>query len=125
MKANDTTSDSANIANTVGKRQSHATTFSKVLDGRKQPIRGLWERNGRYYAQITLENQISGEKTVRRVPLKDKDGNPVETVPQALGHKDGGVLIGKVYGHLANEHRKAMAKKVSFESLSVQEAVNA
>ena len=84
MKANDTTSDSTNGANTVGKRQSHATTFSKVLDGRKQPIRGLWERNGRYYAQITLENQISGEKTVRRVPLKDKDGKPVETVPQAL-----------------------------------------
>jgi integrase len=63
---------------------SSCATFAKVLDGRKQPIRGLWERNGRYYAQITLENQISGEKKVRRVPLKDKDGKSVDTVPQAL-----------------------------------------
>ncbi len=152
MKTIDTIS---NGTDTVGKRQSHVATFSKVLDGRKQPIRGLWERNGRYYAQITLENQISGEKTVRRVPLKDKDGKPVDTVPQALsemkrlqikrtdnelpvlsgvdfmtiaawvGHKDGGVLIGKVYGHLANEHRKAMAKRVNFEPLPIENAVNA
>ncbi len=81
MKTIDTISNSTD---TVGKRQSHVATFSKVLDGRKQPIRGLWERNGRYYAQITLENQISGEKKVRRVPLKDKDGKSVDTVPQAL-----------------------------------------
>jgi hypothetical protein len=30
------------------------------------------------------------------------------------GHRDGGVLIGKAYGHLANEHRKAMAERVNF-----------
>ena len=28
-------------------RQTHEAMFSKVLDGRKQPVRGLWERNGR------------------------------------------------------------------------------
>jgi integrase len=37
------------------------------------------------------------------------------TIAAWVGHKDGGVLIGKVYGHLANEHRKAMAERVSFE----------
>ena len=26
------------------------------------------ERNGRFYAQLTVENAISGEKKVRRVP---------------------------------------------------------
>ena len=81
MKANDTASNSTSM---VSNGQSHVATFSKVLDGRKQPIRGLWERNGRYYAQITLENLITGVKKVRRVPLKDKDGNAVDTVPQAL-----------------------------------------
>jgi hypothetical protein len=30
------------------------------------------------------------------------------------GHRDDGVLIGNVYGHLANEHRKAMAGRVNF-----------
>jgi len=81
MNANATASSSTNKS---GARQSHAATFSKVLDGRKQPIRGLWERNGRFYAQLTVENAISGEKKVRRVPLKDKEAKPVETVSQAL-----------------------------------------
>jgi integrase len=36
------------------------------------------------------------------------------TIAAWVGHKDGGILIGKVYGHLANEHRKMMAKRVVF-----------
>jgi hypothetical protein len=36
-----------------------------VLDQRKRPIRGLWERNGRYYAQITVEDVNTGLKRVR------------------------------------------------------------
>jgi integrase len=45
------------------------------------------------------------------------------TIAAWVGHKDGGVLIGKVYGHLANEHRKAMADKLNFGPV-VFEAVN-
>ena len=65
-------------------RQSHAAKFAKVLDGRKQPIRGLWVRNGRFYARLNIENPISGIKKTRRVPLVDKNGNAVSTVPQAV-----------------------------------------
>lgn len=36
------------------------------------------------------------------------------TIAKWAGHKDGGILIGKVYGHLADDHRKRMAEKVSF-----------
>jgi integrase len=36
------------------------------------------------------------------------------TIASWVGHQDGGVLIGKVYGHLANEHKKAMAEKLTF-----------
>ena len=64
-------------------RHSHASSFSKVLDGRKQPIRGLWIRNGRYYAQLKIENPITGVKKTKRVPLVDKDGSLVETAAQA------------------------------------------
>ncbi len=74
----------SNSAKQVGTRQSHTATFAKVLDGRKPPIRGLWERNGRFYTQITVENAISGEKSVRRVPLKNKDAKPVETAVQQV-----------------------------------------
>lgn len=63
--------------------RSHVPTFAKVLDGRKQPIRGLWLRNGRFYAQLKVENPLTGIKKTKRVPLVDKDGKPVETIPQA------------------------------------------
>jgi integrase len=36
------------------------------------------------------------------------------TIAAWVGHRDGGVLIGKVYGHLANEHRKAMGERMNF-----------
>jgi integrase len=65
-------------------RQTHRATFSKVLDGRKQPVRGLWQRNERFYAQLTIENPITGVKKVCRVPLVDKDGAAVSTSAQAV-----------------------------------------
>ena len=36
------------------------------------------------------------------------------TIASWLGHSDGGVLVGKVYGHLADTHKKAAAKKLVF-----------
>ncbi len=36
------------------------------------------------------------------------------TIARWVGHKDGGVLIGKVYGHLSNEHAQAQAARLSF-----------
>jgi hypothetical protein len=42
-------------------------TYQKVRDGRKQPIRGLWVRNGRFYARLTVEDPNMGEKSVRRI----------------------------------------------------------
>ena len=35
-----------------------------------------------------------------------------------LGHKDGGVLVARTYGHLRDEHSAAMAKKMTFDSNS-------
>jgi integrase len=68
----------------IKQRQSHGQTFAKVKDGRKQDIRGLWVRNGRYYARLNVENPITGEKKTRWVGLVDKENQPVETVPQAI-----------------------------------------
>ena len=33
-----------------------------------------------------------------------------------LGHKDGGVLVAKTYGHLRDEHSTAMAKRMTFDA---------
>jgi len=36
------------------------------------------------------------------------------TVAAWLGHSDGGILVGKVYGHLSDTHKKAAAQKLAF-----------
>jgi integrase len=48
-----------------------------------------------------------------------ESGVDVPTVSRWLGHKDGGALAMKVYGHLRNQHSASMAKLVSFESSNI------
>src|SRR5438132_11924349 len=43
-----------------------------------------------------------------------ESGVDIPTVSSWLGHKDGGVLAMKVYGHLRNQHSASMAKLVKF-----------
>lgn len=38
------------------------------------------------------------------------------TIARWVGHQDGGILIGKVYGHLSNEHAKRQAGRIDFGS---------
>ena len=39
--------------------------FEKVCDGKGQPIRGLWKRGSRYYAQITLTRPDGSKKETK------------------------------------------------------------
>jgi integrase len=41
------------------------------------------------------------------------------TIAAWVGHKDGGILIGKTYGHLANEHRQRAAQKLVLGSVGI------
>jgi integrase len=45
-----------------------------------------------------------------------ESGVDIPTVARWLGHKDGGALAMKTYGHLRNEHSLAMAQKVTFQA---------
>jgi integrase len=47
----------------------------------------------------------------------------IPTVARWLGHKDGGALAMKVYGHLREEHSVGMAKRVSFAMATPVETV--
>lgn len=76
MKGNESQSNGgqnglAAKAEVINTRQHQGAIYQKVADERKRPIRGLWMRNGRYYAQLTLEDEHTGRKQVRRVPLKE------------------------------------------------------
>ena len=41
-------------------------------------------------------------------------GIDFKTIAEWLGHQDGGMLVGKVYGHLLPEHKQRMAERLIF-----------
>jgi integrase len=51
-----------------------------------------------------------------------ESGVDIPTVSRWLGHKDGGALAMKTYGHLRREHSIAAAQKVSFAPLITKQA---
>jgi len=65
-------------SNGIEKLGHEEARYQKVFDGRKQPIRGLWLRNDKFYARLTVEENTTGKKEVRRVHLIG-----AQTVPQA------------------------------------------
>ena len=51
-----------------------------------------------------------------------ESGVDIPTVSRWLGHKDGGALAMKTYGHLRREHSIAQAQRVTFASVSAKQA---
>src|SRR5262249_15985886 len=51
-----------------------------------------------------------------------ESGVDIPTVSRWLGHKDGGALAMKTYGHLRREHSIAQAQRVTFTRVSAKEA---
>ena len=47
-----------------------------------------------------------------------ESGVDIPTVSRWLGHKDGGALAMRIYGHLRQDHSQAVAAKVDFSALS-------
>jgi len=51
------------------RRKPHTHAYRKVLDFRKRRVRGLWQRNGRFYANLTVTDQL-GRKSSQWVALE-------------------------------------------------------
>ena len=51
-----------------------------------------------------------------------ESGVDIPTVSRWLGHKDGGALAMKTYGHLRREHSIAQAQRVSFAPVAIKQA---
>ena len=51
-----------------------------------------------------------------------ESGVDIPTVSRWLGHKDGGALAMKTYGHLRREHSIAQAQRVTFTSVAAKQA---
>ena len=50
-----------------------------------------------------------------------ESGVDIPTVSRWLGHKDGGALAMKVYGHLRQEHSALQAQRVHFAAVGAPE----
>lgn len=94
MQATDMESNRLTPHTVVSNGQHRRLTYTKVCDKRKRPIRGLWERNGRYYAQITVEEPATGIKRVKRVPLEGvtTDAQAVTKLQELLTQRRKGTL---------------------------------
>jgi integrase len=52
-----------------------------------------------------------------------ESGVDIPTVSRWLGHKDGGALAMKVYGHLRDDHSAEMAQKVTFSKAQPENVI--
>src|SRR5262252_3868516 len=59
----------ATSRNSAANSHSRRYRYIKVVDNRKHEIRGLWRRNGKFFARITVQED-SGEKSIKWVPLE-------------------------------------------------------
>lgn len=86
-----------------------------------------WKRTGEDRPMSTLRRSLWTLREVAGLPWLGfhhlrhffisqavMSGIDFKTIAEWVGHRDGGVLIGKVYAHLRNEHRRRAAEKLSF-----------
>ena len=98
------------------------------LRSKPRAVRDLKRLNANFVLAVTecqkAINAACAKLGIKRVVHHDlrhlfataciESGIDIPTVAKWLGHKDGGALAMKTYGHLRTEHALQMAKKVSF-----------
>ena len=75
-----------------------------------------------YYQQVKDAKRpatLVKEQGALRLWTEHMGGIDYMTIARWVGHKDGGILIGKVYGHLSNEHARRQAQRIKFEPVIV------
>ena len=100
------------------------TLLERMRTGRpdekpETPVMRVWECQ----KSIDRASKLLGIKRITHHDLRHlfatrciESGVDIPTVSRWLGHKDGGALAMKTYGHLRNEHSQQMAQKVKFSS---------
>ena len=78
------TATAFNATNLTGGHSHGPGTYSKVFDSRKRRVRGLWERNGSFYAQLRVADPATGRTSAKRVRLEDENGQPFTTAGEAV-----------------------------------------
>jgi integrase len=95
-----------------GDRDLHVSNFRACLND----VRGTPRKNRRHDA-VELEHKFPhvGFHSFRHTFISKcvEAGIDFMTIAAWVGHKDGGILIGRVYGHLSKTHKAHMAKRLT------------
>ena len=100
-----------------------AKNFLERLRGKNKPaslkepvirVRSAYAAMGKAAKKIGMEPLSHHDLRHLFATMCIESGVDVPTVSRWLGHRDGGILAMKVYGHLRNEHSLAAASRVSF-----------
>ena len=101
-----------------GEKDIHAKSFreSLKLTRRKAGMEFTTDKDKGAPATIKRERQGIAFHDLRHhfISYAVMSGLDFMTIAAWVGHRDGGILIGKVYGHLADSHKKAQAEKLNF-----------
>lgn len=95
-------------------RDMASRRFNDTLDSRVIPVLSATKAIKRAAKVLGIEPLTHHDFRHLFATTCIESGVDIPTVSKWLGHKDGGALAMRVYGHLRNEHSLAAAKKVSF-----------
>ena len=87
---------------------------AKPADLQSEKKRGFTEETGAPNPKLTPNPPHPAERHFNKCHAV-MSGIDYMTIARWVGHKDGGVLIGRVYGHLNDEHAKRQAKRLKLE----------
>jgi len=101
-----------------GNKDEHVRNFRACLNavrGTPRPVTKAWKGRRPKTEEVNSQLAHVGFHTLRHLFISKcvMAGVPYMTIAEWVGHQDGGVLIGKVYGHLCKDHKADMAKKLS------------
>ena len=95
-------------------------------EGLETPVMRVWKCQ----RSIDRASKVLGLKRITHHDLRHlfatrciESGVDIPTVSRWLGHKDGGALAMKTYGHLRNEHSQQMAQKVTFSKAQPENVI--
>lgn len=115
--SNQTAPDEGNRDSVDAQASYRSSFYHKVLDGRKQPIRGLWKRGNHFYARLTTLDTQTGR---RRIQWARMDG--VTTVPQAQAELRR-LVTAREKGNLPTLHRTPKFGEFADSYLAYHEGV--
>jgi integrase len=101
-----------------GDKDLHVRNFRGCLNavrGTPRPLHKTWKGRQRKTQEVDGRFANIGFHTFRHLFISKcvMAGVDYMTIAEWVGHKDGGVLIGQVYGHLSQDHKAQVAKNLS------------